>query len=96
MEETGKLFGWAFGDPAQANDQTYLDGLRASALENARQDADARGFEVLSGTEVYAVVDPSEALVDAGTAPGGLIMRCTVTVAGDGAGNISAEGPMNG
>ncbi len=96
MDETGKLFGWAFGDPAQANDQTYLDGLRASALENARQDAAARGFEVLSGTEVYAVVDPREALVDAGTAPGGLIMRCTVTVAGDGAGDISAEGPMNG
>lgn len=96
MEETGKLFGWAFGDPAKADDPAYLDGLRASALDNARQDAAARGFEVQEGTDAYAVVDRREALVDVDSAPGGLIMRCTVTVAGDGAGDLSAEGPMNG
>ncbi|WP_259678374.1 hypothetical protein [Arthrobacter oryzae] len=49
-----------------------------------------------AGTETYAVLDQGEALINDSAAPGGLIVRCTVTLVGDGAGAINAEGPMNG
>jgi hypothetical protein len=74
----------------------YLDSLRESALENARQDAASRGFEVEAGTETYSVIEQGGTLIDVDTAPGGLIVRCTVTVTGVGAGALHAEGPMNG
>ncbi|MDQ0819838.1 hypothetical protein QFZ79_002128 [Arthrobacter sp. V4I6] len=96
MEETGKLFGWSFGDRSRADEPGYLDRLREAALANAKQDAAARGFDVESGTEKYAVIEQGETLVEVESAPGGLIVRCTVTIVGSGAGNIHAEGPMNG
>ncbi|MCU1531240.1 MAG: hypothetical protein JWO49_811 [Arthrobacter sp.] len=96
MTETGQLFGWAFGDTSKVDEPGYLDALRGSALENAKQVAASRGFEVEPGTEDYAVVERGETLVDIGTAPGDLVVRCTVTILGDGAGAIHAEGPMNG
>lgn len=96
MDETGHLFGWAFGDTSQADAPGYLQALQVSALENARQDAASRGFEVQAGTEHYAVVEQGETLVDIGAAPGGLVVRCTVTVTGPGAARIHPEGPMNG
>jgi hypothetical protein len=96
MTETGQLFGWAFGDKSRSHEQGYLDGLRAAALANARQDAASRGFDVEAGAETYAVIEQGETLVEVDTAPGGLIIRCTVTIRGPGAGNIHPEGPMNG
>jgi hypothetical protein len=96
MNETGQLFGWAFGEKSKADVPGYLKILQASALENATHAAALRGFEVETGTEKYAVVERGEALVDVENAPGGLIVRCTVTITGAGAGSIHAEGPMNG
>jgi hypothetical protein len=96
MNETGQLFGWAFGDSSKVDEPGYLDALRGSALANAKQDAASRGFDVEAGTESYAVIEQGEALVDVETAPGGLVVRCTVTLVGPGAGDIKPEGPMNG
>ncbi|MET3920278.1 hypothetical protein [Arthrobacter sp. UYEF20] len=96
MEETGQLFGWAFGESSRADEPGYVDRLRESALANAKQAAASRGFEVEAGTEKYAVIDRGETLIEVDTAPGGLIVRCTVTIVGAGAGDIHAEGPMNG
>lgn len=96
MDETGHLFGWAFGDLSKTDTPGYLQALEAAALENAKQDAASRGFEVQAGTEHFAVVEQGETLVDVGAAPGGLIVRCTVAVTGPGAAGIHPEGPMNG
>lgn len=96
MNETGQLFGWSFGDRSRAHEPGYLDSLRQAALANAKQDAASRGFEVEAGTETYAVIEQGETLVEVDSAPGGLIVRCTVTLVGPGAGEIHAEGPMNG
>lgn len=96
MTETGQLYGWAFGDKSKADVPGYLETLQDAALENAKQDAAARGFEVEAGTASYAVIEQGEALVDVDTVPGGLIVRCTVTVVGAGSGGVHAEGPMNG
>jgi hypothetical protein len=96
MEETGHLFGWSFGDQSRADEPGYLDGLREAALANAKQDAGLRGLEVEAGAEKYAVIEQGETLAEVDSAPGGLIIRCTVTVTGPGAGRIHPEGPMNG
>lgn len=96
MNETGQLFGWAFGDKSRADEPGYLDSLRKAALANAKQDAASRGFEVEAGTEKYAMLEQGETLVEVDSAPGGLIVRCTVTISGPGAGKIHPEGPMNG
>lgn len=96
MNETGHLFGWAFGDKARVDDPGYLQSVQADALENAKQHAASRGFDVEPGTEHYAVVEQGETLVDVDAAPGGLIVRCTVTITGPGAATLHPEGPMNG
>jgi hypothetical protein len=96
MNETGHLFGWAFGDPSRAHVHQYLESVQAAALENAKQEAAARGFEVMPGSEHFAVVEQGGTLVDIGGAPGGLVVRCTVTIVGAGAGRVHPEGPMNG
>jgi hypothetical protein len=96
MNETGHLFGWAFGDKSKADAPGYLQTVQAAALENARQDAASRGFDVEPGTDHYAVIEQGETLIDVGAAPGGLIVRCTVTILGPGAAGVHPEGPMNG
>lgn len=96
MEESGTLFGWAFGNAGGADDPGYLDELRALALANAKQDAASRGFSVGPGTESYTVIGPGETLIDVSTAPDQLIVRCTVKLVGPGSGDVHAEGPMNG
>jgi hypothetical protein len=96
MNETGQIFGWAFGDESKADVPGYLETVQDAALENARQEAASRGFEVEAGTEHYAVIEQGETLVDLGTAPGGLVVRCTVTIVGAGAAAVHPEGPMNG
>ncbi|MET1022535.1 MAG: hypothetical protein ABWX69_10095 [Arthrobacter sp.] len=96
MIETGQLFGWSFGDKARAHEPGYVDSLRKAALANAEQDAASRGFDVEAGAETYAVIEQGETLVEVDSAPGGLIVRCTVTIMGPGAGTFHAEGPMNG
>jgi hypothetical protein len=96
MNDTGQLFGWAFGDTSKVHEPGYLDAIRGSALANAKQDAASRGFDVEEGTESYSVIEQGGSLVDAQAAPGGLIVRCTVTLAGAGAAGIRPEGPMNG
>jgi hypothetical protein len=96
MKDTGQLFGWAFGDTSKVHEPGYLDAIRRSALENAKQDAASRGFDVEEGTESYSVIEQGETLVDVEAAPGGLIVRCTVTLVGAGAADIKPEGPMNG
>lgn len=96
MEETGQLFGWSFGDRSRVDEPGYLDTLREAALANATHDAASRGFEVEAGTETYAVIEQGGNLVDVEAVPGGLIVRCTVTLVGAGAGDLHAEGPMNG
>ncbi|MET1066009.1 MAG: hypothetical protein ABWX85_13730 [Arthrobacter sp.] len=96
MKQTGQLFGWSFGDKSRAGEPGYVDSLRKAALANAEQDAASRGFDVEAGGETYAVVEQGETLVEVDSAPGGLIVRCTVTIVGPGAGAFHAEGPMNG
>jgi predicted rRNA methylase YqxC with S4 and FtsJ domains len=96
MNESGQLFGWAFGDAPKAHVPGYLETVQAAALENAKQEAASRGFEVEAGSEHFAVVEPGETLIDVGAAPGGLVVRCTVTIAGAGAAGVHPEGPMNG
>lgn len=96
MESTGTLFGWAFGDTAREGDKAYVDGLRREALDNARRTAEAKGVAVEPGSEVFTVLNGDETLVELDTAPGRLVVRCTVHVTGPGAGKLHAEGPMNG
>ncbi len=96
MENTGTLFGWAFGDAASEGDKAYVDGLRREALNNARRTAEAKGVAVEAGTEVFTVLNGDDSLVELDTAPDRLVVRCTVHVTGPGAGKLHAEGPMNG
>jgi hypothetical protein len=96
MENTGTLFGWAFGDAAREAESGYLEELQHEALENARRTAEARGFTVLAGSAAYTVLNARETLVEVDTAPNTLVVRCTVTVEGPGAEKLHAEGPMNG
>jgi len=96
MTETGQLFGWSFGDKSRADEPGYLEVLREAALANAKQDAAARGLDVEAGAETYTMIEQGETLAEVDSAPGGLIVRCTVTVTGPGAGRIHPEGPMNG
>jgi hypothetical protein len=96
MKESGQLFGWSFGDRTRADEAGYLDSLRKAALANAKQEAASRGYDVEDGTETYAVVEQGGTLIEVESAPGGLVVRCTVTVLGPGAGDVHPEGPMNG
>jgi hypothetical protein len=96
MGATGTLFGWAFGETERENEPGYMEGLQRDALENARQEAAARGVEVERGSEGFMVVHGEEALVQVGTAPDNLVVRCKVRVTGPGAADLNAEGPMNG
>ncbi|SDK67627.1 hypothetical protein [Arthrobacter sp. ok362] len=96
MKQTGQLFGWSFGDKSRADEPGYLDNLREAALANAEKDAASRGFDLEAGAETYAVIEKGETLIELDSAPGGLIVRCTVTIVGPGAGDVHAEGPMNG
>lgn len=94
--ETGTLFGWAFGDPAREDDDTYIAGLEKEALENAGETAEAKGVAVVNGSEVFTSLSANDSLVELDHAPGKLVVRCTVHVEGPGAGKLHAEGPMNG
>lgn len=96
MEDTGTLFGWAFGDPARENDDAYMAGLEKAALENAKATAEAKGVAVVAGSEVFTALSAADTLVELDHAPGKLVVRCTVHVEGPGAGKLHAEGPMNG
>lgn len=96
MENSGTLFGWAFGDTAREGDKAYVDGLRRQALENARRTAEAKGVAVEAGSEVFTVLNGDESLVELDNAPGRLVVRCTIHVTGPGADKLHAEGPMNG
>lgn len=96
MSSAGTLFGWAFGDIPKADEPGYLAKLRQHALENAREDAAAKGVEVEPGSEHFTVIRRGKSLIDADLAVGGLIVRCEVNVTGARAWNLHAEGPMNG
>ena len=96
MENTGTLFGWAFGDPARQRDDSYMAGLQKEALNNATETARAKGVAVLEGSEVFTALSAEDILVELDHAPGKLVVRCTVHVEGPGAGKLHAEGPMNG
>jgi hypothetical protein len=96
MNESGTLFGWAFGDPSRAGDEEYLDQLRRDALANATQDAASRGFDVEPGTESYTVIKPGDTLADDDKTPDQVIVRSTVKLVGLGSDKVHAEGPMNG
>ena len=96
MEDTGTLFGWAFGDPARGDDAAYMTGLEKEALENATATAKAKGLTVVVGSEVFTALSANDSLVELDHAPGKLVVRCTVHVEGPGAAKLHAEGPMNG
>ena len=97
MNGNKTIFGWAFGDPARAEDEEYLAALRDESLENARQDAARQGVQIDPGTAVFTVVSEDDSLIDPGeSARGRITVRCTVHVEGPGAEDIHAEGPMNG
>jgi hypothetical protein len=96
MENTGTLFGWAFGDAARKNDAKYVEELEHEALENARQTAEARGLAVKEGSVAFTLLNAHETLVELDTAPDSLVVRATVHVEGPGAAKLHAEGPMNG
>lgn len=96
MENTGTLFGWAFGDPARQDDDTYMAALEKEALGNATATAKAKGVTVVLGSEVFTALSANDSLVELDHAPGKLVVRCTVHVEGPGAGKMHAEGPMNG
>lgn len=96
MGMTGTLFGWAFGDPARESDNAYVDGLQREALENAQETAVAKGVDTVPGSEVFTVLSGDDSLVELENAPGRLVVRCTIHVAGPGAEKLRAEGPMNG
>ena len=96
MENTGTLFGWAFGDPARQGDESYMAGLEKEAMANATATAKAKGVTVVEGSEVFTALSAHDSLVELDHAPGKLVVRCTVHVEGPGAGKLHAEGPMNG
>ena len=96
MENTGTLFGWAFGDPARQREGSYLAGLQKEALNNATETARAKGVAVVAGSEIFTALSAEDTLVELDHAPGKLVVRCTVHVEGPGAGKLHAEGPMNG
>lgn len=96
MENTGTLFGWAFGDAGREDDGKYIEGLQREALDNARTTAEAKGLQVEEGSEVFTILNANDTLVEHDTAPDSLVVRCTVKVEGPGAGRLHAEGPMNG
>lgn len=96
MENTGTLFGWAFGDAYREDDDKYVDWLQREALDNARKTAEAKGLKVEAGSEVFTFLNANDTLVEHDTAPDSLVVRCTVKVEGPGAGRLHAEGPMNG
>jgi len=97
MTRNSTLFGWAFGDPGRGNDAAYLADLQAAALRNAADTAAAKGLQILPETAVFNTVSEAETLIDGGEAGHGkLVVRCTVDVAGPGAEEVRAEGPMNG
>lgn len=96
MENRGTLFGWAFGDADREDDDKYVDWLQREALDNARKTAEAKGLTVEAGSEVFTFLNANDTLVEHDTAPNTLVVRCTVTVEGPGAGRLHAEGPMNG
>jgi hypothetical protein len=97
MTRNSTLFGWAFGDPGRENDAAYLGELKDAALRNAAEVAAAKGLQVLPETAVFTTVSEAETLIDGGEAGHGkLVVRCTVDVAGPGAEDVRAEGPMNG
>ena len=96
MDNTGTLFGWAFGDAARENDGKYVGELQREALDNARQTAEAKGLTVKADSEVFTILNAHETLVELDTAPDSLVVRATLHVEGPGAGKLHAEGPMNG
>ena len=96
MDNTGTLFGWAFGDAAREDDGKYVEKLERAALDNARQTAEAKGLKVETGSEVFTILNAHETLVELDTAPDSLVVRATVHIKGPGAGKLHAEGPMNG
>ncbi len=97
MTSTNTLFGWAFGDGARAEDKDYLASLRQDALENARQEAARKGVDVVPDSADFTLVSDEGSLIDLGEAgQNRIVVRCTVDVTGPGAGQLRAEGPMNG
>jgi hypothetical protein len=97
MTSNATLFGWAFGDPAREDDAAYVATLKDAALRNAAETAAAKGLEALADTAAFSVISEAETLIDGGeSGHGRLVVRCTVAVAGPGAENVHAEGPMNG
>lgn len=96
MEDTGTLFGWAFGDPARQDDEPYMAALEQEALDNAADTARAKGVTVVAGSEAFTALSANDSLVELDHAPDRLVVRCTVHVEGPGAGRLHAEGPMNG
>ena len=96
MENTGTLFGWAFGDADREDDGKYVEELQREALENARETAEAKGLKVEAGSEAFTILNANDTLVEHDTAPDSLVVRCTVKVEGPDAGRLHAEGPMNG
>lgn len=96
MENTGTLFGWAFGDPAREDEDAYVGNLQDEALANAWETAKAKGVAVVAGSQVFTVLSANDSLVELDNAPGKLVVRCTVHVEGPGAERLHAEGPMNG
>ena len=96
MDNTGTLFGWAFGDADREDDDKYVDWLQREALDNARKTAEAKGLKVEADSEVFTFLNANDTLVEHDTAPDSLVVRCTVKVEGRGAGRLHAEGPMNG
>jgi hypothetical protein len=96
MDNTGTLFGWAFGDATREDDGKYVEELQREALDNARQTAEAKGLTVEAGSEVFTILNAHETLVELDSAPDSLVVRATVHVEGPGAGKLHAEGPMNG
>jgi hypothetical protein len=96
VDNTGTLFGWAFGDAAREDDGKYVEELRRKALDNARQTAEAKGLTVKAGSEVFTILNAHETLVELDTAPDSLMVRAILHVEGPGTGKLHAEGPMNG
>ena len=96
MGTNGTLFGWAFGDRQLAGDTGYLEELQRKALDNAAQEAAAKGVQPVPGSEVFTVLGEGEGLASVGSPQGSLVVRCTIHVSGAGAGGLRAEGPING
>ena len=96
MGVNGTLFGWAFGDRQWAGDSDYLDALKRKALDNARQEAAAKEVQPVTGSEVFTILEEGETLASVESPQGDLVVRCTIHVSGPGAGELRAEGPING